>query len=240
MFSCRSLLSLIQVYQRQTPSVRVYTAVDGTASGGRSRSSTTRPAQLLLNRGSRVGRVHLGPARRHGVERLGSADLGSWTLSTSLSSTGPSRSTCARPCWACELESRPCAEPAEGRIVITSWNTGLNGEANRFRYATAKAGVLNLMRSVAIDVAADNIRVNAVCPGPTLSGMTKHLVESQSERYELSLRIVPQQRWARPEQVAEVILFLASPAASFVTGVAIPVDGGVSASTGQALPPTVA
>lgn len=96
------------------------------------------------------------------------------------------------------------------------------------------------MRSVAIDVAADNIRVNAVCPGPTLSGMTKHLVESQSERYELSLRIVPQQRWARPEQVAEVILFLASPAASFVTGVAIPVDGGVSASTGQALPPTVA
>jgi len=127
-----------------------------------------------------------------------------------------------------------------GAIVITSWNTGLNGEANRFRYATAKAGVLNLMRSVAIDVAADNIRVNAVCPGPTLSGMTKHLVESQSERYELSLRIVPQQRWARPEQVAEVILFLASPAASFVTGVAIPVDGGVSASTGQALPPTVA
>ncbi len=63
-----------------------------------------------------------------------------------------------------------------GAIVITSWNTGLNGEANRFRYATAKAGVLNLMRSVAIDVAADNIRVNAVCPGPTLSGMTKHLV----------------------------------------------------------------
>jgi meso-butanediol dehydrogenase / (S,S)-butanediol dehydrogenase / diacetyl reductase len=124
-----------------------------------------------------------------------------------------------------------------GAVVITASNTGLNGEANRFPYAAAKAGVLNLMRCVAIDVAVDNIRVNAVCPGPTITGMTKHLVDAEPARYTLLKRAVPQQRWALPEEIAEVIWFLASPAASFVTGVAIPVDGGVTASTGQALPP---
>ena len=122
-----------------------------------------------------------------------------------------------------------------GSVVITSSNTGLNGETNRWPYAAAKAGVLNLMRSVALDVAIDNVRVNAVCPGPTLTGMT---VGIEAERYDRLRRNVPQQRWAQPSEIAEAIWFLASPAASFITGVALPVDGGVSANTGQGLLPT--
>ena len=125
-----------------------------------------------------------------------------------------------------------------GAVVITSSNTGLNGEANRWPYAAAKAGVLNLMRSVALDVAIDNIRVNAVCPGPTLTGMTARIPADQPERYDSLRRNVPQQRWAEPAEIAEAIIFLASPAASFITGVALPVDGGVSANTGQASLPT--
>ena len=120
-----------------------------------------------------------------------------------------------------------------GSIVITASNSGLNGEVNRWQYAAAKAGVLNLMRSVALDVAVDNIRVNAVCPGPTLTGMTSDLAVHAPARYDSLRRTVPQQRWAEPREIGEAIWFLASPAASFITGAALAVDGGVSAHMGQ-------
>jgi meso-butanediol dehydrogenase / (S,S)-butanediol dehydrogenase / diacetyl reductase len=124
-----------------------------------------------------------------------------------------------------------------GSAVVTASITGLGGEPGRWPYAVAKAGVLNLVRSVAIDLALSDIRVNAVCPGPVLTGMTRRIAEADTIRFEALRRVVPQQRWGTPREVAEVIVFLASPLASFVTGVAVPVDGGISAGSGQVLPP---
>ena len=102
-------------------------------------------------------------------------------------------------------------------------------------YNTAKAAVINLAKGAALDLAADAITVNVVCPGPTETGMTTG-IKQVPEVYESLRRAVPLQRWGTAEEVAAVIVFLASQAASFVTGAVVPVDGGITANTGQFMP----
>lgn len=118
-----------------------------------------------------------------------------------------------------------------GSIVATASSSGLNGWPHQAAYVAAKAGVVNLVRSMPIDYAAEGVRVNAVAPGPTMTpAVEEHLRTSPGTQAGYEDRI-PMGRLGRPDEIVAAALFLASSAASYVTGVTIPVDGGLTAWT---------
>lgn len=119
-----------------------------------------------------------------------------------------------------------------GAIVATASTSGLAGDPGNWAYNATKAGVINLVRSAAIDYGSQGIRVNAVAPGPVETGMTTRLLD-MPELHEAMRRRIVLQRWGKPAELAEAFWFLASPAASFITGVTLPVDGGLSSSAGH-------
>ena len=121
-------------------------------------------------------------------------------------------------------------------VVVTASISGLAGDPGLWVYNAAKAGVLNFVRSAALELASDGIRINAVCPGPIHTGMTEG-IRQMPEIHSAIESHIPLGRWGEPGEVAAVIEFLASPEASFVTGAMLPVDGGVMANTGQFNPP---
>ena len=124
------------------------------------------------------------------------------------------------------------AERGGGAIVLTASVAGIRSGAGSPAYSASKAGVINLAMVSAQQLAGSNVRVNAICPGLTETGMTKPTFDYAREAGKTDRigRLNPLRRGAQPEELAEVAAFLASDAASYVNGQAIAVDGGLSSS----------
>lgn len=126
----------------------------------------------------------------------------------------------------------PHLEKTRGSIINTASVSGIGGDWSTSPYNAAKGGVVNLTRALALDLGRKGIRVNAVCPSLTRTGLTADMMGDDELMAKFRERI-PLGRVCEPHEVAAVIAFLASDDASFVTGANITVDGGVSASNGQ-------
>ena len=111
-----------------------------------------------------------------------------------------------------------------GRIIFISSIAGRIGQTGQANYAASKAGLVGLSRSLAKEFASRSITVNVVSPGPILTDMLAALPDEQQSAY---AEAVPLGRLGKPEEVADLISFLASSKASYITGAVIPVDGGL-------------
>jgi NAD(P)-dependent dehydrogenase (short-subunit alcohol dehydrogenase family) len=116
-----------------------------------------------------------------------------------------------------------------GRIVVTASNAGLRPEPMVcYGYAASKAAVIHMVRHAALELSADNILVNAICPGPfygTLigGGVTEHPTDEMKAAW---ATLIPLGRMAHPDELKGLVVLLASPASSFITGAAHVIDGG--------------
>jgi meso-butanediol dehydrogenase/(S,S)-butanediol dehydrogenase/diacetyl reductase len=128
------------------------------------------------------------------------------------------------------------AERGGGSIVVVASTSGVRADPERFAYNASKAAAINLARAAALDWGVRGVRVNVMAPGPTMTSIFQGGKLTPDHLAELT-RNIPLQRLGTPDEQAEAICFLASPAASFITGAVLMCDGGITANAGIFAPP---
>ncbi len=124
----------------------------------------------------------------------------------------------------CRLVVKPMVKARGGRIINISSVVGITGNAGQVNYSASKAGVLGMTKSLARELGSRSITINAVAPGFIESDMTNALPEEQKDKLKSEIALG---RLGTPDDIAQTCLFLASPAASYITGQTISVNGGM-------------
>ncbi|OLO25852.1 short chain dehydrogenase [Streptomyces sp. MNU77] len=162
--------------------------------------------------------AHNNAGLGHGQARVADIDRTGWDRTLAVNLTGG---------WLCmRHQLRHMASHGGGTVVVTSSATSLLGFPLTAGYAATKAGLNQLVRSAAAEYAESGVRVNAVLPGPIATDMVTRSIGDNPALKEQLDRSVPLGRIGRPEEVAEAAVWLCSDRSSFITGVALPVDGG--------------
>lgn len=120
----------------------------------------------------------------------------------------------------------PLTKCGAGRIVNIASTEGLGATKGISAYTASKTGVIGLTRSLAVELAGRGITVNCICPGAVNTGMTSNITDEHKQLF--ARRRVALKRYAEPEEIAQMTLSLVLPAASYLTGAVIPVDGGLT------------
>jgi len=162
-----------------------------------------------------VNSAGINPSRNDIVH----TDYPDWKATLDVNLTGPFNS--------CQAAVRQMLEAGGGSIVNISSVGGLNPFSVRTSYNASKFGLIGLTVSLALDYADKNIRANAVCPGYVRTELTEPLFQKLGkEKFEQLVNSHAMKRLGRPEEISRAVLFLLSEEASFITGAALPVDGG--------------
>ena len=124
----------------------------------------------------------------------------------------------------CRAVSKYMISQRQGKIINISSVVGLIGNPGQVNYSASKAGIIGLTKTLAKELASRNIQVNSIAPGFVETSMTEKLTPQQREAL---LTMIPMKRTAQPEEIAGVVVFFASPAARYITGQVLCVDGGL-------------
>jgi NAD(P)-dependent dehydrogenase (short-subunit alcohol dehydrogenase family) len=166
--------------------------------------------------------ISAGPGFKEMVGRIENVARDAWDKVLRINLTGVFTTI--------QAAARHMKAQGSGRIIVTSSIAGLRGDPPvGYAYAATKAAVANLVRQAALELAPFNVLVNGIAPGPFLTNIAGGRLRREPERHAEFAARVPLRRLAQPDEIKGLALLLASPAASFITGAVIPIDGGSTA-----------